>query len=115
MKGPADTQLSLKHFEGGAAHEAPSGEIEEVIAKFWKDLLRLERVGRDDNFFALGGTSRVGMAAARRTGEACAVQLDFAAIFGHPTIREMAQLIARLQSENRSSPLPAATGEEGII
>src|SRR5207253_317117 len=39
------------------AYEAPVGPIEHAIATLWTELLQLERVGRADNFFALGGHS----------------------------------------------------------
>ncbi len=38
-------------------HEPPQGEIERAIAALWQELLDLERVGRHDNFFDLGGHS----------------------------------------------------------
>ena len=38
-------------------YEAPQGEIEEVLVGVWQDLLRVDLVGRHDNFFALGGHS----------------------------------------------------------
>src|SRR5262249_16854799 len=45
--------------DGGdyAAREyaAPVGEIEAKLAQIWAEVLQLERVGRHDNFFALGG------------------------------------------------------------
>jgi aryl carrier-like protein len=39
------------------AYAAPQGEIEQVIAQVWQELLGLERVGRHDHFFELGGNS----------------------------------------------------------
>ena len=36
---------------------APQGPIEQALARVWQDLLRVERVGREDNFFQLGGHS----------------------------------------------------------
>ena len=36
-------------------YEAPEGETEEKLAQIWADVLKLERVGRRDNFFDLGG------------------------------------------------------------
>ncbi|GLH79078.1 hypothetical protein SSBR45G_39870 [Bradyrhizobium sp. SSBR45G] len=39
------------------AYEAPRGEVELAIAAIWSELLGLERVGRNDHFFELGGQS----------------------------------------------------------
>ncbi|MFI0263780.1 amino acid adenylation domain-containing protein [Streptomyces sp. NPDC017056] len=41
--------------EGSGA--PPQGAAEETVAAVWKELLGLDHVGRDDDFFALGGTS----------------------------------------------------------
>jgi acyl-coenzyme A synthetase/AMP-(fatty) acid ligase len=41
-------------------YEAPQGEAEQALAQIWQEVLKLERVGRHDNFFELGrqaGTS----------------------------------------------------------
>src|SRR5205814_3076909 len=42
-------------------YEAPQGEVEEILAGIWRELLRVERVGRQDNFFELGGHSLLAM------------------------------------------------------
>lgn len=39
------------------AYEAPVGETEQALALLWQELLGVARVGRQDNFFALGGDS----------------------------------------------------------
>uniref|UniRef100_UPI001E3408EC condensation domain-containing protein n=1 Tax=Ralstonia solanacearum TaxID=305 RepID=UPI001E3408EC len=39
------------------AYEAPQGEVEQTLAAIWQTLLGVERVGRHDDFFALGGHS----------------------------------------------------------
>jgi len=38
-------------------YEAPQGEVAETLAEIWSELLRLERIGRQDDFFQLGGHS----------------------------------------------------------
>ncbi|MBZ5526247.1 MAG: amino acid adenylation domain-containing protein, partial [Acidobacteriia bacterium] len=38
-------------------YEAPQGEVERAIAAIWADELKVDRVGRHDNFFRLGGHS----------------------------------------------------------
>ena len=38
-------------------YEAPIGPVETALAEIWLDVLDLDRVSRNDNFFALGGHS----------------------------------------------------------
>ena len=40
-----------------AAYAPPVGKAEEVLAAAWVEVLGVPRVGRNDNFFALGGHS----------------------------------------------------------
>ena len=57
--------LAPAETEGGHA-AAPSGPTEELVAAIWSDVLGIERIGPDGNFFTLGGHSllaaRVGLA-----------------------------------------------------
>ncbi|AUX32050.1 MULTISPECIES: non-ribosomal peptide synthetase [Sorangium] len=72
-----------------AAHVAPRTATEEALVRIWQDVLRVEPVGIDDNFFALGGDSirsiRVQAGAARH-----GIQLTPKAFFDNPTIRGLA-------------------------
>ncbi len=38
-------------------YEPPQGEVEETIARVWGEVLKVDTVGRNDNFFQLGGHS----------------------------------------------------------
>lgn len=44
------------HLNTGVEYEAPSGEVEEKLVQLWQDILGVEKIGRNDNFFVLGGT-----------------------------------------------------------
>lgn len=51
-------------YLGGPEHlsfKAPCGKLEVAIADLWQELLGVERVGRYDNFFDLGGNSLLAM------------------------------------------------------
>ncbi|QNT91974.1 Linear gramicidin synthase subunit D [Streptomyces griseofuscus] len=68
-----------------AGDDAPSGEVEEVLAGVWRDVLHADVVGRDAHFFALGGTSL------RATQITAAVRerLQVPAGFGRAMIRSL--------------------------
>src|SRR5581483_9885078 len=51
-------------------YEAPIGATETALAHVWQDLLRVERVGRHDNFYELGGDSIVAMQVVARAARA---------------------------------------------
>jgi acyl-CoA synthetase (AMP-forming)/AMP-acid ligase II len=57
---------------GNTQYEAPGTEMEQLLAGIWSEVLKIERVGANDNFFDLGGHSllslRVAAAVAARTG-----------------------------------------------
>ncbi|MFC4588788.1 non-ribosomal peptide synthetase/MFS transporter [Sphaerisporangium corydalis] len=67
----------------------PRDAADERLAAIWREVLGLPEVGIDDDFFALGGDSFTAMRLARRIGDG----LRVAAVFQHPTIRELADLL----------------------
>ena len=74
-------------------YEAPQGETERKLAEIWAEVLKLERVGRHDNFFDLGGHSLLAVrvtARMRRSG----LKVDRNALFATPTIAELAAAAA---------------------
>ena len=47
----------MGRVQAAGAFVAPRTTAERILADIWADVLRLERVGMHDNFFALGGDS----------------------------------------------------------
>jgi len=65
-------------------------------------LLKLDRVGVNDNFFHLGGHSLLGTQVIARVSERFGVDLTLLKLFDHPTVAEMSAEIEDLISrQNR--------------
>jgi amino acid adenylation domain-containing protein len=78
------------------SYVAPRTEVEEELAKILAPLLKLQRVGVNDNFFLLGGHSLLGTQLIARIGETFGVELSLLKLFDHPTVAEMSSEIEEL-------------------
>ncbi|NNE89625.1 MAG: SDR family NAD(P)-dependent oxidoreductase, partial [Silicimonas sp.] len=72
---------------------APEGEIEIKLAGFWTELLGVDKIGADDNFFDLGGHSLIAVRLFTMVKSAFAVDFPISILFEAPTIRKCAALI----------------------
>lgn len=74
----------------GTHYEAPQGKFECALAEIWRELLGVERVGREDSFFDLGGHSLLVLRLLFRLRDAFGKSLKAGDAYGNPTLREMA-------------------------
>ncbi len=72
---------------------APRNPFERQIAEIWCDVLGVERVGVDDNFFALGGHSLLMAQVHGRLREVLADELPLVKLLEHPTIASLARYL----------------------
>jgi len=84
------------------AFEAPVGPVEQTLARLWSDLLRVERVGRHDDFFQLGGDSIVAIQFVSRA-RAAGLILKPGDTFRLHTIAALAQACASPAAEATAS------------
>ena len=75
----------------------PRTTTEETIASAWTQVLKLDRVGVHDNFFALGGHSLLGTQVVARVRQMFGVEIPLRAIFEAPTVAEFSQRIEAAQ------------------
>jgi len=76
-------------------HKPPESEIEREIAEVWKEVLEVEAVGVDDNFFDLGGHSLAMVKVYERMKERLGGRVERAGVtliemFEQASIRRMA-------------------------
>ncbi|GAA3887063.1 non-ribosomal peptide synthetase [Saccharothrix violaceirubra] len=87
-----------------AGFAAPRTEAERLVADVWRDVLGLDEVGAEDNFFALGGDSILSIRVASRLRDRFAVSPR--TLFDHPTVAALAR---HLGAESRDV-IPRAAG-----
>ncbi len=77
------------------AFVAPRTPVEEKLAEIWRAVLKIDRVGVDDDFLELGGQSIAATRVISRMSEEYGLQLPVSSLFEAPTIAELAQLVVR--------------------
>jgi non-ribosomal peptide synthetase component F/aryl carrier-like protein len=103
--------------DGGAyvsrEYEAPADEMERALASIWRELLNVERVGRNDDFFEIGGHSLLAMGLLSRVRDALQVEVDLNELFSHPTLREFARAL-KTSSRSTLPPIVPVDRSESI-
>ncbi|MGW0183903.1 condensation domain-containing protein, partial [Nocardia sp. NPDC003345] len=80
---------------------------EEIVAGVFADVLGIERVGADDDFFALGGNSLIATQVAARLGAALDTKIKMRVLFESPTVTALAAQVESqfgLGARNRLVP-----------
>ena len=90
-----------------AGFEAPRTELERTVASVWKELLRVEQVGVNDNFFDLGGHSLLAVQAHGRLSALVGRELSLVNMFQYPTVSSLAEYL------RQSEPARPAFEESG--
>ncbi len=74
------------------AYVAPGNESEEILVKIWENILEIEQVGVEDNFFDLGGASIQSLQIVAKANM-YGLPLNVENIFEHQTIRELVRFL----------------------
>jgi len=83
-------ELAENDLDQGSEYTAPATPTEEMLAVIWSEVMRRERVGRNDNFFDLGGHSLLAMQLCNRVQKQLGVRLELKDLYENPTIQELA-------------------------
>jgi amino acid adenylation domain-containing protein len=85
--------------DNGKPFTPPGTELEERLAAIWQEILRLDRVGRDDDFFYLGGDSLSATRLIARVRQRFNVDLPLRALFEAGTLCRFAERVQVAQPE----------------
>lgn len=78
-----------------------------MLAAIWCDVLKLERIGIEDNFFDLGGYSLAAVQVVSRVRETLQVNLPLRSLFEKPTVAGLACLVEEQQASSAAAHGPA--------
>ncbi|WP_083893226.1 non-ribosomal peptide synthetase [Nocardia veterana] len=90
-------------------YRAPESPAEALVAAVFAEVLGVERVGRDDDFFDLGGNSLLATRVLARIGAALDTQLPVRVLFEASTVAELTARAQRRAGTGARAPLTART------
>jgi amino acid adenylation domain-containing protein/thioester reductase-like protein len=98
-----------RHADARVLWVPPRSDTEIALAALWSDLLRVERIGANDNFFERGGHSLLVARLLHRLQHRFAVQLPLRRLFEMPTLGKLATEIDRARADRKTERVARAT------
>ena len=86
--------------------------IEEIVGGIWAEVLKLKRVGLDENFFEKGGHSLLATQVMSRVREVMGVEVGLREMFERPTVRGLSEAIEKQRAAGREREVPAMRRRE---
>ncbi|MFG1349956.1 amino acid adenylation domain-containing protein [Xanthobacter autotrophicus] len=87
----------------GTASAPPEGADEEALAAIWRDVLGAGEIGREDNFFALGGHSLSATQVRLEIRERLGVEVPVRRLFECQTLRSLALVLAETRAAENTA------------
>ena len=75
----------------------PKTEAERLIAEVWQEILQLEKVGINDNFFEIGGHSLLLVKVQAKLHKVLERNISAIDLFKYPSIKMLAEYLSRKQ------------------
>jgi len=79
-------------------------KVESVLAEWWQELLGIEQVGLDDDFFELGGQSLIVVRLFSKIKKTYGINFGLSTLFEAHTVRKLAQLIREASTKTAHEP-----------
>lgn len=79
----------------GREHVGPRTPVEEMLCGIWSEILGVERIGINDNFFDLGGHSLLAAQVLSRLREVFKIDFPLIGLFEAPTVADLGERIEK--------------------
>ncbi|MGE4251906.1 MAG: phosphopantetheine-binding protein [Parvibaculaceae bacterium] len=100
-------EIARAHLTLSVPYAEPVGPTELALAQMWSEVLQIDQVGRDDDFFEIGGDSYAATVLASQIEHAFSIQFSPADFIAHATIRQQAQAAESGQGASAAAQLPS--------
>jgi acyl carrier protein len=109
LPAPDSSRLHLDEM-----YAPPETELQRQIAAVWSQVLGVEKIGLDSNFFNVGGHSLLAMQVISRLNDALNLDIPLRLMFEKPTIRGFAEAVngIRAAADERTGPRLVPRREE---
>jgi len=94
LPAPAGNAYAVREYA------PPQGNLETALAEIWAEVLKLERVGRQDDFFALGGQSLLALRVLFRVNDCFQTELSVRTLLEESVLMEFAQKLRSISGRN---------------
>jgi acyl carrier protein len=88
----------------------PRTPLEKELARIWSEVLRVENIGRETNFLALGGDSVLATQVVSRVRDRLDVEVSLLQFFEAPTVASLADSLEKLRRGGGEEPAGDALG-----
>ncbi|MGH2667502.1 condensation domain-containing protein, partial [Flavobacterium sp.] len=123
--GKIDRKLlpSPKGYESTQEYEGPRNEMEEDLCEIWSSLFAIERVGINDDFFALGGHSILAIRLISEIKNKKTIEISITDLFENPTIDKLSFFILNecqeekglsIQQQEKPERIPLSFAQERL-
>ena len=94
----------------------PQTETEQKLAQIWREVLDLEQVSIEDNFFDIGGTSLLGLQLLARIQKNLGREIRAVRLYQYPTIEKLAKYLTGSNERSKLEPTrsPVKDSDDGI-
>jgi amino acid adenylation domain-containing protein/FkbM family methyltransferase len=92
-------------FVSAMKYVPPHTDLERTLCRIWAGILRLERIGIEDNFFESGGHSLIATRVTSQLRSELGVEVPVRAIFEHPTVAQFAHHVQKRMEDEPAKTL----------